>query len=450
MIMSVIRRKEPFLLFVGDIIVLYASLFLALSIRNGDFPDIEIFNLHLAPFSILFVVSILVNFIFGLYEKHTLIFKNRLPVTLLNVQIINAIIGIAFFYFIPFYSITPKVILFIYITVSLMLMSLWRMFLSPKLGPKRTQRALIVGDTKETEELYEEVNHNSRYHLIFTGILRPSSDAQTTVKEISDYILKNKISLVVIDTRHVKLLNVVPELYNFTLSGVMFFDVSKMYESIFDRVPISLVGKMWFVENMSAVAPKFIYDSLKRSFDIFISLVLGIISIFLYPFIMLIMKIEDKDNVIFTFQPRIGQNNKLINIIKFRTMKIANDNGNTVGNKVTKFGSYMRKLRIDELPQLWNVIKGDLSLIGPRPELPKYVEKYSNEIPYYSLRHSIKPGLSGWAQIYHQEHPHHGVDIEETRNKLSYDLFYIKNRSLLLDLKIALRTIKVLLTFVGR
>ncbi len=450
MIMSVIRRKEPFLLFVGDIIVLFASLFLALSIRNGDFPDIEIFNLHLAPFSILFVVSILVNFIFGLYEKHTLIFKNRLPITLLNVQIINAIIGIAFFYFIPFYSITPKVILFIYITVSLMLMSLWRMFLSPKLGPKRTQRALIVGDTKETEELYEEVNHNSRYHLIFTGILRPSSDAQTTVKEISDYILKNKISLVVIDTRHVKLLNVVPELYNFTLSGVMFFDVSKMYESIFDRVPISLVGKMWFVENMSAVAPKFIYDSLKRSFDIFISLVLGIISIFLYPFIMLIMKIEDKDNVIFTFQPRIGQNNKLINIIKFRTMKIANDNGNAVGNKVTKFGSYMRKLRIDELPQLWNVIKGDLSLIGPRPELPKYVEKYSNEIPYYSLRHSIKPGLSGWAQIYHQEHPHHGVDIEETRNKLSYDLFYIKNRSLLLDLKIALRTIKVLLTFVGR
>jgi lipopolysaccharide/colanic/teichoic acid biosynthesis glycosyltransferase len=110
----------------------------------------------------------------------------------------------------------------------------------------------------------------------------------------------------------------------------------------------------------------------------------------------------------------------------------------------------MRKLRLDELPRVWNVIKGDLSLIGPRPELPKYVDKYSFEIPYYSLRHSIKPGLSGWAQIYHQEHPHHGVDIEETRNKLSYDLFYIKNRSFLLDLKIALRTIKVLVTFVGR
>jgi lipopolysaccharide/colanic/teichoic acid biosynthesis glycosyltransferase len=280
--------------------------------------------------------------------------------------------------------------------------------------------------------------------------LRPIHDTQGTIKEISDYILNNKISLVVIDTRHSKLLNVVPELYNLTLAGVMFFDVSKMYESIFDRVPISLMGKTWFVENMSAVAPKFVYDSLKRLFDIILSLMIGIISLLLYPFIILIMKIEDSKNVIFTFQPRIGQNNRVINIIKFRTMKIANDNGNAVGNKVTKFGSYMRKLRLDELPQVWNVIKGDLSLIGPRPELPKYVDKYSFEIPYYSLRHSIKPGLSGWAQIYHQEHPHHGVDIEETRNKLSYDLFYIKNRSFLLDLKIALRTIKVLVTFVGR
>ncbi len=448
--MSIVRKKESFTLFVGDIIVLFLSLFLSLFIRNGVLPSSDIYALHLVPFSILFVVSILINFIFGLYEKHTLIFKNRLPVTLINVQIINALISIVFFYFIPFYSITPKIILFIYITLSLILMTFWRAILSPKLGPKKNQRALIVGDTRETEELYEEVNHNSRYQLFFTGILRPSNNAQETIKEITDYIINNKISLVVIDTRHSKLLDVVPELYNLTLSGVMFFDVSKMYESIFDRVPISLMGKTWFVENMSSVSPKFVYDTSKRLFDITISIVLGLISIFIYPIIILIMKIEDSKNVIFTFQPRIGQNNKLINIIKFRTMKIANDNGNAVGNKVTRFGSYMRKLRLDELPQLWNVIRGDLSLIGPRPELPKYADKYSTEIPYYSLRHSIKPGLSGWAQIYHQEHPHHGVDIEETRNKLSYDLYYIKNRSLLLDLKIALRTIKVLVTFVGR
>lgn len=448
--MSVIRRKEPFLLFIGDIIVLFASLFLALSIRKGNFHISDILQLHLAPFSIIFAVSILVNFIFGLYEKHTLIFKNRLPAVLLNVQIINTVIGIAFFYFIPFYSITPKVILFIYIFISLILMSFWRMFLSPRLGPKRNQRALIVGDTKEAEELYEEVNHNPRYQIIFTGIIRPSSDIAQTTKDISDFIISKKVSIVVIDTRHAKLADVIPELYRFALSGVIFFDVSKMYESIFDRIPISLMGKTWFVENMSSVSPKFVYDTLKRIFDVMVSLTLGIISLVFYPFVILAIKLEGGKGV-FSYQQRIGQNNKIVNIIKFRTMSIANDNGKwgSVKNSVTRVGVFLRKTRIDELPQLWNVVKGDISLIGPRPEFPDPVNHYAEQIPYYNLRHVIKPGLSGWAQIY-GEHPHHGIGIAETTNKLSYDLYYIKNRSFLLDLKIALRTIKVLITFVGR
>ena len=132
-------------------------------------------------------------------------------------------------------------------------------------------------------------------------------------------------------------------------------------------------------------------------------------------------------------------------------MTIGNDSAKwgKVANKVTKVGSFLRKTRIDELPQLWNVVKGDVSLIGPRPEFPDPVKHYAEEIPYYNIRHVIKPGLSGWAQIY-GEHPHHGIGVEETRNKLSYDLYYIKHRSFLLDLKIALRTIKVLITFVGR
>ena len=137
---------------------------------------------------------------------------------------------------------------------------------------------------------------------------------------------------------------------------------------------------------------------------------------------------------------------------KFRTMNIANDNGNWAGgqtNKVTKVGKFLRQTRIDELPQLWNVLAGDLSLIGPRPEFPEAVKQYSEELPYYNVRHLIKPGLSGWAQIY-GEHPHHGVDVSKTANKLSYDLYYIKNRSFLLDLKIALQTLKTLSSIAGR
>ena len=120
----------------------------------------------------------------------------------------------------------------------------------------------------------------------------------------------------------------------------------------------------------------------------------------------------------------------------------------TEKNKVTKVGKFLRMSRLDELPQLWNVLRGDISLIGPRPEFPKAVSEYENQIPYYGVRHIIKPGLSGWAQIY-GEHPHHGIGVSETKNKLSYDLFYIKRRSLLLDLIIALKTIKTLLSKQG-
>jgi lipopolysaccharide/colanic/teichoic acid biosynthesis glycosyltransferase len=118
-------------------------------------------------------------------------------------------------------------------------------------------------------------------------------------------------------------------------------------------------------------------------------------------------------------------------------------------NEVTRVGTFLRKWRIDELPQLWNVFMGSYSLIGPRPEFAQAVASYTEAIPYYATRHLITPGLSGWAQIYHEGHPHHGVDIEETRNKLSHDLYYLKNRSLVLDIEIALKTIRTLVSRSG-
>ena len=223
----------------------------------------------------------------------------------------------------------------------------------------------------------------------------------------------------------------------------------KKFQIIIMSIP-SLVGETWFIENMSSASPKFMYDSLKRFFDIIISLIFGSISLLLFPFVIIAIKLEGKGDI-FSYQDRIGKYNNIIRIIKFRTMTVANDHGKwgSVENKVTKVGSFLRKSRIDELPQFWNVLRGDISLIGPRPEFPDPVLQYAEQIPYYNIRHSIKPGLSGWAQIYGQ-HAHHGIGVEETRNKLSYDLYYIKHRSLSTDFKIYLRTIKTLITFVGR
>ena len=230
------------------------------------------------------------------------------------------------------------------------------------------------------------------------------------------------------------------------------------YENVFDRIPLSLVGERWLVEHAGAsIVGRRGYDILKRLTDIIVSLVLGVISLIFYPFVWIAIKIEDRGSL-FIAQDRIGRGGKPIKIVKFRSMT-ANDGGaysNGSGGqngktalKVTRVGKFIRLTRIDELPQLWNVFKGDISLIGPRPELPALVSVYEKEIPYYHVRHLIKPGLSGWAQIYHEAHPHHAVAVDDTRDKLSYDLYYVKHRSFMLDVKIALQTIRALLSRQG-
>jgi len=214
-----------------------------------------------------------------------------------------------------------------------------------------------------------------------------------------------------------------------------------MYENIFDRVPLSLVKYNWFLSNVSLL-PKITHDIVRRFFDIIFSIILGLPSLLVYPFVIAAVKFGDKGPV-FIIQERVGRDNMPIYIFKFRSMSIYEK------EKITRVGNILRKTRIDELPQLWNVFKGDLSLIGPRPEIPSLAELYEKEIPYYNIRHFIQPGLSGWAQIHHIKPPKFGVEYDETREKLSYDIYYIKNRSLFLDLYIGLKTIKTLFSRTG-
>jgi lipopolysaccharide/colanic/teichoic acid biosynthesis glycosyltransferase len=233
-------------------------------------------------------------------------------------------------------------------------------------------------------------------------------------------------------------------------SGIRFISLQTLYEELFDREPILSIKEQWFLENISN-RPKPVYDGLKRLMDILVAGILGLISLIFYPFIYLAIKLDDKGGI-FREQERVGKDNKVIKLLKFRTMTNPGENGQwgREENKVTRVGRWLRKTRIDELPQLWNILRGDVSLIGPRPEFADPVALYNQEIPYYNIRHIIKPGLSGWAQIKQETEPHHGVDINGTSLKFSYDLYYIKNRSFWLDLSIALKTIKILLMRKGR
>jgi lipopolysaccharide/colanic/teichoic acid biosynthesis glycosyltransferase len=393
-----------------------------------------------------------VFFIAGLYDKHTVIFKRKLPSIILNAQIANIIIAALFFFLIPYFGITPKTNLFIYLFISFIFIVFWRLSLFPILENKKRQNALLIAGGKEMLELKEEVNNNKRYNFQFTAFLDIDTVSGEELKNyISEQIRESNISMIIADTSDEKVSLAMPLLYYlaFIKSRFKFLDFQKMYENIFDRVPLSLVKYNWFLNNVSMI-PKITHDIIRRIIDIVFSVLLGVPSLLVYPFVISAIKFSSKGNI-FIKQERVGRDNKTINIIKFRSME-RDDKGESLvnsDNKTTKVGDILRKTRIDELPQLWNVLKGDLSFIGPRPETLNLAELYEKEIPYYNFRHFIQPGLSGWAQIHHTRHPHFGVKYDQTREKLSYDIYYIKNRSLLLDLYIGLKTIKTLFSRTG-
>jgi len=451
--MTVAPKKESLILFLGDVLFFLAALWLTLFIRYAEVPSGTLFYNHIVPFSFLFVLFVFVFGIAGLYDKHTILFKKKLPGTIVRAQIANIILAAVFFFFIPYFGITPKTNLLIYLIISSLLIVLWRLVLLQSFGTRKKQRAILIGSGKEAMEVVEEVNNNTRYNLefVFVADLEKIKNPNDLQKEVLEFVGLGNASVVVCDTRSNALEPLLPLLYNlaFLNTALRFLDIHRVYEDIFSRVPLSLIQYDWFLDNIDH-APKFAYRVIKRAVDSSISLVLGIFSLAVYLPVWLAIYFDDRGPV-FISQERVGKNNKLITIWKFRTMT-GNDTGDQVLKSecdVTSVGEFLRKTRIDELPQLWSVLKGDLSLIGPRPELPALVHLYGEKIPYYNIRHVIKPGLSGWAQIYHDKHAHHGSDITETKNKLSYDIYYVKNRSLWLDVRIVLRTVKTLLSRSG-
>ncbi len=445
--MKSLGKKEAIILFLGDIFFFAFSLWLSLYIRFGEVPSWQRFQTHLVPFSFLFVIWFLIYFIAGLYEKHTLILKGKLPSIIWSAQVVNSIFAIVFFYIIPFFGITPKTILFIYLIISFVLSVLWRTYGVGLLGVRTREPALLIGSGEEMKELLEEVNGNSRYGINFISSLDVSDISGIDIQnEVITPIYENNIKIVAVDFSHRGVGPLLPHLYNLIFSKVSFIDSHRIYEDIFDRIPLSLVTYSWFLENIS-VSPKFTYDFLKRIMDVVISFFLGVISLVLYLFVWFLIKLDDGGKI-FIRQERVGQNNHTVSILKFRTMSVDDSGDGRVGReqKITHVGKFLRASRIDELPQLWNVLRGDISLIGPRPELPKLVELYEKEISFYNVRHLIKPGLSGWAQLYQKTPPKFATDYIQTKTKLSYDLFYIKNRSFWLDIKIALKTIRELVS----
>ncbi|MBU1557360.1 hypothetical protein KKC45_00115, partial [Patescibacteria group bacterium] len=272
------NTKEHLILFLGDIFFFCVALWGTLWLRYFEIPSENLFIEHLKPFSFLFIIWIIVFFIAGLYEKHTLITIKKLPQIILNAQIINGLLTFLFFYFVPSFGITPKTNVFIYVILSLGLIFVWRNYIVPIIGFRKKQNAILIGSGEEMKELLNEVNSNSRYNLKFVSFVDLNEIEHIDFqKEVIEKIYSENIRSVVVDLRNKKTEQILPNLYNLIFSNVKFIDMDKFYEEIFDKIPLSLTGYNWFIENISS-STHLAYDFLKRAMDMTAAVILGTIS----------------------------------------------------------------------------------------------------------------------------------------------------------------------------
>lgn len=239
------------------------------------------------------------------------------------------------------------------------------------------------------------------------------------------------------------------QLLDCKLEGIKVFDLNTHFEKTLGQIRIDYVNASWLIFG-DGFNQGSLRTAVKRVFDILSALVLIVLSAPIMVVTALLIKLESPGPVLYR-QERVGQAGRKFNVTKFRSMRTdAEKDGKPVwattnDSRVTRVGNVIRKLRIDELPQLFNVLRGEMSMVGPRPERPFFVEQLTQEIPFYAVRHSVKPGVTGWAQVRY----HYGSTVEDSQEKLQYDLYYVKNHTLFLDLVVLMETVGVVLTGKG-
>ena len=317
------------------------------------------------------------------------------------------------------------------------------------MGVVEKERVVFVGENDYTQDLLESVKKDGQY--VFAASLN-NTDIKALGKEIVEMYKTKKFDVLVDFTD--KLLGdpkLTGKLLQYKLEGLQYYNYLEFYETYENKLPISHLSPKWFLENTGFE----IYHNnfnlkAKRLLDLFFAMLIGIFAAPVIILAAIIVKLESNGPVFF-IQERIGEGNRKFNIVKFRSMTTdAEKDGpqwaSKNDNRVTKFGKIMRATRIDELPQLWNVLRGEMSFVGPRPEREFFIQQLEKEIPYYNLRHTVKPGLTGWAQVMYP----YGASVEDAYRKLQYDLYYIKHHSIPFDVKVLLKTVTIVIFGKGR
>lgn len=429
-------RVHAIILALGDLVILYFSLYAAFFLRKLSLPDTELYTSLIIPFFYLFLFWMLLLFIFDFYEAN--IFKNKVQFLkrLTLFSIFSLLIGTAYFYLQPQLQLTPRAILILTVAISTALLPLWRYLFSFSYG-NLLQRVVIVGSCTEVEEIadknvkhlgYEIVAVFTKKEVVTDKVIRSFSELESIAKEADVAVLTPEV-------REDK--ELVKNIFQSLPLKIKYVDFSTFYEDVTRKVPLYSVDELWFLENISSPEGR----AIRRLVDIIIALPGLLITLVIFPFVALLIKINSTGPVIYK-QERVGEDGRVFTLYKFRTMYEGEALFGREKNKkeVTAVGSFLRSTHIDELPQVYNILRGDIGVVGPRPEWIETASVFEKEIPFYHLRHIIRPGVTGWAQLHYPA----STSVEEAKEKFKYDLYYIKNRSLFLDVIIVLKTLRTI------
>lgn len=438
------HKIKKVLLLAGDVIILYFSLFLTLIIRYRDAYSPSIWSSHFWPFTAIFFLWLIVFYISNLYNLNLAVNNSQFYQRAAKALAITALISIAFFYLIPQIGIAPKTNLFIFIIISSGLLYLWRNFynLSLKAYLPKTNIG-IVGYNNLVAEIIKEFKQKPHlgYVLRFIVDENPRQDPPEIkpIFELENLLANDRLDAIILSPDPRQSENLRASLFNCLPYRINYISLPNFYEAIMGKVPLDSVNQMWFLENLNE-SGKIWFDRVKNIYDFILALLILLLSSPFWLIMAAAIKLESRGPVFFIME-RAGKNDRPFRLIKFRTMKEnGNDRSPTLANdpRITKFGNFLRKTRLDELPQMINILKGQMSFVGPRPERPELARELEKQIPFYAQRTLTKPGLTGPDQISGE---YHSPSRDDSLKKLQYDLFYIKNRSMFLDLAIILKTI---------
>jgi len=429
--------NRKLVLILSDTLSYWLALFLTLVIRYGKSLNSSLILNHLIPFGILFLLALFIFYSFRLYEIYYGIRKTDWILPLVISLIIFFLIASAFFYFYSRFcnGITPRGNLILFLMIFAILVGIFRTLLEILVLGNLKEKIIIIGKSPDFLKLASFLQIHEEYGFKIIQLL-----SFVDIDRIKKLVWEEKVKIAILEEDLVKNSSTseILEILNLNLN---LETLDSFYENKLSKINLNSLSNIWLLTNLfknKNGISQAIYSLFEKFWAAIFLIILSPVLILVSISILIFM-----GTPIIYKQQRVGKNNQVFTIYKFRTMtKDAEKTGAqwaVIGDKrVTPLGQILRKTHFDEFPQLINILQGKLSFVGPRPERPEFVEILQKEIPYYNLRHLVKPGITGWAQL---NYPY-ASSIEDSFEKLQYDLFYLKHKGFLFDLSIILKTLR--------